>query len=489
MSSKLALSLLVLASHATLAASSGDDDHDDHGHGSAAFEWAGIFETPEDIYAWTAQKVSAKYADATMKMAILPATAATEAVLHTLESEGSHALEMPSCEVVTAGGIITPKEDKCYQLVFKEDWWQSLYTINTAGHGAVAFFTEHYPTEFEATAHYLKDDHGHDIEPVAQLPEGDAAAAAATTTTATTDTPWGPAIGASIITNLVTLVGVILMVPALAKASAQYSAQFECLTSGFAAGAISACAFFLLLFEATHLIATDHKKEVQQIWRWGTMILAGALFPAISHLIVEMVMVGRAKPAADKGDTENGSDLVAVVPTQEKARVISAVLIGDFLHNLCDGFFVGAAFKGCGTSFGWSVAMGTISHELAQELADYVVLTGKNCKLHPVFALFLNFLSGTSVLLGAIIVLSMDISNGDIGLLLAFGGGTYLYIAFVECMPKLQGPEISPLVRSIGIGLFMLGAIAIGLVLLDHEHCVPPSVDGSAPDPHAGHNH
>jgi hypothetical protein len=62
-----------------------------------------------------------------------------------------------TCTNVAAGGIITAMEDKCYNLVFKQDWWQSLYTINTAGHANVVFFTEHFPTEFENTAHYLKD--------------------------------------------------------------------------------------------------------------------------------------------------------------------------------------------------------------------------------------------------------------------------------------------------------------------------------------------
>jgi len=38
--------------------------------------------------------------------------------------------------------------------------------------GAIAFFCEHFPTEFEKTEHYLKDTTGSDIEPVAQVPEG-----------------------------------------------------------------------------------------------------------------------------------------------------------------------------------------------------------------------------------------------------------------------------------------------------------------------------
>jgi zinc transporter ZupT len=263
-----------------------------------------------------------------------------------------------------------------------------------------------------------------------------------------------------------------------------------------------------LLFEATHLISVDHKKEVDSLWRWGTMILAGILFPAVAHPLAEL-LVSQKKPAEQKAevtDAEKPAEQNAEVTDAEKpgqeivievtpnagvrARLISSVLIGDFMHNLCDGFFLGAAFNGCGTSFGWNVALGTIAHEVAQELSDYVVLTGRDCKLQPAVALGLNFLSGTGVLLGTIIVLSTDVANGDIGLLLAFGGGSYLYIALVECMPKLSNARVSALTRGLGIFMFILGAVVIGLVLLDHEHCVPPALPGAAPvDPHAGHNH
>ena len=34
--------------------------------------------------------------------------------------------------------------------------------------------------------------------------------------------------------------------------------------------------------------------------------------------------------------------------------------------------------------------------------------------------------------------------------------------------------------------IFIIGAVAIGLVLLDHSHC---SGDKEVEDPHAGHNH
>jgi len=475
--------LLILAIQLVPAASEGG-----HAHGAgAAFEWAGIFATPESTYLWTAQKTkiggTMKYADDTMKMAVLPASAASEVVLDGLEGEGRHSLNM-TCTKVVSGGVITPKEDACYILHFKQDWWQSLFTINGTGQAALAFFTQHDPVEFEKTDHYLKDDHGDDMEPVHKLPEVNVTAPA-TPTTPEKETPWGPAIGTAIIVNIITLVGVLFLVPAISKAAKSYAVEFECLTSAFAAGAISACAFFLLLFESTHLVAEGWTEEVDQIWRWGTMILAGALFPVVAHLVCEVIMKKydtQATADSEKGETE-------LVPHSSRARLISGILIGDFVHNLVDGFFIGAAFKGCGSTFGWSVAGSTVTHELAQELSDYAILTGKDCKLHPAVALGLNFASGTGVLLGVICVLSADIAKADIGLLLAFGGGTYLYIAFVECMPKIHSAKVSALVRALAIFTFIVGAVAIGLVLLDHEHCVPPAPPGAAPKKAGGHNH
>jgi hypothetical protein len=166
------MSMMFLGLVATLVASSAlaEESHDGHGHdGGEHFEWAGIFETPGKVYTWTAQKVEGTYADASMKLVALPAVDATEAVLDTLFGEGAHSLAL-SCIDVDAGGAINPKEDTCYNLRFDQDLWQSLFTINASATGAIAFFTEHVPTEFEATAHYLKDSIGGDIEPVAELP-------------------------------------------------------------------------------------------------------------------------------------------------------------------------------------------------------------------------------------------------------------------------------------------------------------------------------
>lgn len=119
------------------------------------------------------------------------------------------------------------------------------------GVSAVAFFAEHVPTEFESTAHYLKDQTGEDVEAMAELPEEQAE-----------PVDWLGSIGAALVVNLITLVGVILAVPGIATYAEKNHTFVEGFLSAFAASALLACAFFLLLFESTHLIGQGWDEEV-----------------------------------------------------------------------------------------------------------------------------------------------------------------------------------------------------------------------------------
>ena len=247
----------------------------------------------------------------------------------------------------------------------------------------------------------------------------------------------------------------------------------------FAAGAILSCAFFLLLFEATHLIAAGWEEENDQIWRWGTMILLGLILPVIVESLVGSV--NNENPATEKTETKFEDDATKEVSDEEnpfaaktfseKARLIFSICFGDFMHNLCDGFFVGAAFANCEGPKAWGIAIATILHEIPQELSDYLILTGPQVGLSTVSALIVNFLTGTSVLIGAIIVLLLDVSDPVTGLILALGGGVYLQIGAVECMPKMVNPSLGVSQKISCIAAFIFGTVLIGLILINHEHC------------------
>jgi len=108
-------------------------------------------------------------------------------------------------------------------------------------------------------------------------------------------------------------------------------------------------------------------------------------------------------------------------------------------------------------------------------------------------ALTLNFMSGLSTVIGAIITYSSDVGSGVEGAILAAGAGVYLYVATTEL-----GPAVGDLMGDRALGSvarllsFAVGAALIGLVLLDHEHCYAPVVEGeggeAASDGHA-HGH
>jgi len=74
-------------------------------------------------------------------------------------------------------------------------------------------------------------------------------------------------------------------------------------------------------------------------------------------------------------------------------------------------------------------------------------------------------------MLGGIIVLAGDLSEETQGILLAMGGGVYVYIAGSETIPRMESYLRSRKDRALSLFFVILGAVPIGLVLLDHKHC------------------
>jgi zinc transporter ZupT len=150
--------------------------------------------------------------------------------------------------------------------------------------------------------------------------------------------------------------------------------------------------------------------------------------------------------------------------------LVLSILLGDFLHNFTDGIFIGTAFLLCSRDIGWTLVATTIYHELAQELADFVVLTS-HCGLPVWKAVVANAVSGLSVLVGGLVVLATEPSNTAIGAILAVSAGVYVYITACECIPKIKSEQVSAKETLLFVLFFALGAIPIGLVLLNHGHC------------------
>ena len=158
-------------------------------------------------------------------------------------------------------------------------------------------------------------------------------------------------------------------------------------------------------------------------------------------------------------------------------RLAATVLFGDACCNFTDGFFIGTGFLLCDKSVGYTLVATTVYHELAQEIADYMILTQK-CGFEPWKALLANLLVGGTVIIGAVLVMLLDLSEQAIGIILAVSAGVYLYICGTELMPRIQRARKHIKDTTVFFFSFTIGCFPIGLVLLNHGHCEPEDEQG-----------
>ena len=77
------------------------------------------------------------------------------------------------------------------------------------------------------------------------------------------------------------------------------------------------------------------------------------------------------------------------------------MLVGDSIHNFCDGVIIAAAFL-ADVRLGWMTALAIVAHEIPQEVGDYIVLL--NAGLHArASALLFNALSGLAAVAGGVL--------------------------------------------------------------------------------------
>lgn len=202
--------------------------------------------------------------------------------------------------------------------------------------------------------------------------------------------------------------------------------------------------------------------------------------PHFSNLVKE----AQAVPREDSNSNNEEAETNSVIATDgEKVKhsrnvpLASSILIGDAFHNFTDGVFLGNAFLLCDRTVAYTIVATTIYHELAQEVADYGLLV-HHCGLKPVVALTLNFLSSFSLMLGSLLILSIDMSDIATGIVLAISAGVYIYLGASECVPRAHAARKKPLDTFYFFLCFLLGAVPIGLVLLNHEHCEAEGHDG-----------
>jgi zinc and cadmium transporter len=129
-------------------------------------------------------------------------------------------------------------------------------------------------------------------------------------------------------------------------------------------------------------------------------------------------------------------------------------LIGDGIHNFIDGLIIAASFI-ISIPLGIATTIAVITHELPQEIGDFGVLVyGGFSKIK---ALFYNFLTAITAVLGAIIgfLISSSVEGFIVGLL-PFAAGGFIYIAASDLVPELH-KEVNIKKAIISFLFFLIG--------------------------------
>jgi zinc and cadmium transporter len=113
-----------------------------------------------------------------------------------------------------------------------------------------------------------------------------------------------------------------------------------------------------------------------------------------------------------------------------------SVLVGDSIHNFCDGIIIAAAFL-ADVRLGVVTASAIVAHEIPQEVGDYIVLL--NAGLSRRRALLYNAISGFAAVVGGVIgYFVVGPWQALFPYLLVAASSSFIYVAVADLLPQLQ---------------------------------------------------
>lgn len=113
-----------------------------------------------------------------------------------------------------------------------------------------------------------------------------------------------------------------------------------------------------------------------------------------------------------------------------------SVLLGDGIHNFCDGLIIAAAFL-VDPVLGAVTAVAVVLHEIPQEAGDYIVLL--NAGFSRQRALAYNALSGLAAVVGGVLgYFVLGRFDEWMPYLLVLASSSFIYVAVGDLLPQLQ---------------------------------------------------
>ena len=153
---------------------------------------------------------------------------------------------------------------------------------------------------------------------------------------------------------------------------------------------------------------------------------------------------------------------------QQAGRGGYSVLVGDGIHNFCDGIIIAAAFI-ADPMLGLVTSLAIVAHEIPQEAGDFIVLINAGFSRRK--ALLYNMLSGLSAVVGGVLGYYL-VGPWDAALpyLLVVASSSFIYVAVADLLPQLQQRlSLSETALQVAWLAGGLGLVMVSMALL-HGH-------------------
>ena len=121
----------------------------------------------------------------------------------------------------------------------------------------------------------------------------------------------------------------------------------------------------------------------------------------------------------------------------DRKNAATLLLVGDSIHNLADGFILGAAFL-IDPALGIATAIGLAAHEVPQEIVEFGVLLRAGYTRAQ--AAVRNLLSASSIIIGTMLVILISEQASEyVWILTGFAAGSLLYLSSSDLLPRIHG--------------------------------------------------
>jgi len=247
-----------------------------------------------------------------------------------------------------------------------------------------------------------------------------------------------------------------ILATAVAGATLALSSAWIPRLVSFAVGALLGAVFIELL---PHALETGNTSTVMATTLAGLLV-----FFLLEKLVLWRHSHGHAEHHDDESESEHDH---ALHSHADGGRSGLMILIGNSVHNFCDGIVIAAAFL-VDVPLGVAATVAIVAHAVPQQVGDFAVLIHSGFTRAKAFTF--NVASGAATLAGALAgYFALAGMQQALPIVLALAAASLLYVAVADLIPSLhRRPEpIETLgqVVAIGLGIAIIGGMH---VLLEH---------------------